>query len=122
MWPVIEIGRRRRNQPAPPHVLFEALTNPDRDPVRPWLQLLDDEVRPKVLRATEYSSVVWSSLWLERPDAIVQFDLPPDAGSGTALCWSMFVEEPLPGEELIGHMRKRVNELINANLRYTFGQ
>jgi hypothetical protein len=23
---------------------------------------------------------------------------------------------------LLGHLRKRINELINANLRYTFGQ
>src|SRR5438552_123382 len=119
---VIEIGRRKRNQPAPPHVLFEALTNPDRDPARPWLDLLDDEVPPRVIRAAEPSCVVWSSLWLKRSDAIVQFDLPPDTGSGTDLCWTMLVDEPLPDDALIGHMRKRVNELINANLRYTFGQ
>jgi hypothetical protein len=39
---VIEVGGRKRNQPAPPHVVFEALTQPDRDPQRPWLMLLDD--------------------------------------------------------------------------------
>jgi hypothetical protein len=46
---VIEIGRRKRNQPAPPHAVFEAMTHLDRDPDRPWLDLLDDEVRPQTL-------------------------------------------------------------------------
>jgi hypothetical protein len=34
---VIVIGDRRRNQPPPPHVVFEALTQPHRDLRRPWL-------------------------------------------------------------------------------------
>lgn len=28
---MLEVGKRMRNQPAPPHVIFEALTQPDRD-------------------------------------------------------------------------------------------
>jgi len=32
------------------------------------------------------------------------------------------VDQPIPDDALIGHLRKRVNQLINANLRYTFGQ
>ena len=119
---VIEIGIRQRNQPAPPHILFEALTEPDRDPARPWLELLDDEVRPSVIRAEAPSTVVWSSIWLKRPDAILKFDMPSDGGSGTDLRWVLLVDEPPPADALIGHMRKRVNQLINANLRYTFGQ
>lgn len=120
---MIEIGKRKRNQPAPPRMLFEALTNPDRDPSRLWLDLLDDEIRPQILEATPPSLVVWSSLWVKRADARIRFDLPPDAGGqGTDLCWTLFVDEPVPPEELVGHMRKRVNQLINANLRYTFGQ
>jgi hypothetical protein len=63
---MLEAGSRKRNQPAPPHIMFEALTQFDRDPARPWLEL-------------------------------------PDAA-------------------LVGHMRKRLNQLINANLRFTFGQ
>jgi hypothetical protein len=38
------------------------------------------------------------------------------------LRWRLEVEEPLPDDGLIGHMRKRLNELINANLRYSLGQ
>jgi hypothetical protein len=120
---MIEIGSRQRNQPAPPHILFEALTQPDRDPARPWLRLLEDEVRPEILRAEAPSLVLWSSLWLERPDATVRFDLPADIGrQGTALRWTLSVEVPVPDDALTGHLRKRIGQLINADLRYTFGQ
>jgi hypothetical protein len=43
---MLEAGRRQRNQPAPPHAVFEALTEPARDPDRQWLVLLDDEIEP----------------------------------------------------------------------------
>lgn len=117
-----EIGTRKRNQPAPPHVIVEALTQPHRDPTRQWLLLLDDEVSPKVLKS-ESDSLVWSSLWTERPDAVIRFDLPRDKGGyGTDLRWTLEVEEPVPDGVLVRHMCKRLNELINANMRYSFGQ
>jgi len=120
---MLEAGSRMRNQPAPPHVLFEALTQPDRDPARPWLELLHDEQRPRLVKTDGPVLVVWSSLWIKRPDAIVRFDLPADhSGYGTDLRWTLLVDEPMPDATLVGHMRKRLNQLINANLRYTFGQ
>lgn len=119
---MIEIGRRRRSQPAPPHVIFEALCDPDRDPGRRWLTLLDDEMRPRALLAESPTIVVWSSLWIVRADATVTFDLPGRGDGGTDLQWTLLVAEPAPDDALVGHMRKRLNELINANLRYTFGQ
>jgi hypothetical protein len=118
---VIEIGRRKRNQPAPPQIVFAALSNPDEDPSRPWLELLDDEQRPRVIQAEPPSVLVWSSLWVKRPDATLRFDLPLGQG-GTDLCWTLYVDEPVPDDALVGHMRKRVNQLINANLRFRFGQ
>ncbi len=119
---MIEIGSRRRAQPAPPWVVFEALTQPDRDPYRPWLKLLEDEQRPKVVRSQVPDSVVWSSLWIKRPDAVVEFELPPSSDGGTALRWTLYVDEPIPLEPLIRHMRSRLNQLINADLRFSFGQ
>ena len=120
---MITVGSRRRNQPAPPHVLYEALTTPDRDSARPWLLLLDDEVQPEIVTAEEPSLVVWSSLWRRRPEARIRFELPGDrSGYGTDLSWELLVEEPPPDASLLGHMRRRINHLINANLRYTFGQ
>jgi len=32
----------------------------------------------------------------------------------------LLVENPIPSDALLGHMRKRLNQLINANLRHTF--
>lgn len=122
---VIELGSRKRSQPAPPHVVFEALTEPDRDPARPWLDLLDDEQWPHLVEIDKPSLVVWSSLWIKRPDARVRFDLPRERGApgeGTDLHWTLLVAEPAPNADLAGHLRKRLNQLINENLRYTFGQ
>ncbi|TDC73541.1 hypothetical protein E1193_25355 [Micromonospora sp. KC606] len=119
---MIEAGSRARTQPPPPAVVFEALTQPDRDPARPWLRLLDDEQRPQILEAANPRLVVWSSLWPRRPDAQVRFELSSDGGAGTLLHWKLLVAEPLPDPSLLGHLRKRLNELINADLRYSFGQ
>lgn len=38
------------------------------------------------------------------------------------LHWKLLVAEPLPDASLRGHLRKRINELINGNLRRAFGQ
>ncbi|MER7441878.1 SRPBCC family protein [Micromonospora avicenniae] len=118
---MFEVGSRVRGQPPPPGVVFEALTEPDRDPARPRLRLLDDERAPRILRADCPHLVVWSSLWPRRPEAQIRFDLEPDGG-GTQLRWTLLVAQPLPDASLLGHLRKRLNELINAELRYTFGQ
>ncbi|MGW1061213.1 hypothetical protein [Micromonospora rubida] len=119
---MLEAGSRARSQPPPPSIVFEALTVPDRDPARPWLRLLDDEQSPQILHAEHPRLVVWSSLWPRRPDAQVRFDLVSDGGEGTQLRWTLLVAEPFPDPSLLGHLRKRLNELINANLRYAFGQ
>jgi hypothetical protein len=120
---MVEAGRRQRNQPAPPHAVYEALTQPNRDPDRQWLELLDDELEPTVLESTNPTLVVWSSIWKKRPDARIRFDLPLDAsGQGTDLCWTLTVDEPMPDESQLGHFRQRLNELINRDMRLSFGQ
>ena len=103
--------------------MHDALVDPHREATRQWLKLAADEQQPQVLEATRPDLVVWSSLWPQRPDARIRFDLPPDsAGQGTDLTWTLLVEEPEPHPALLGHLRKRINELINAELRYSFGQ
>ncbi|WP_308121076.1 hypothetical protein [Paractinoplanes bogorensis] len=111
-----------RSQPAPPHVVFGKLTDPTGDPVRPWLVLMDDEHAPTVLEASEPHSLVWSSLWPKRPDARIRFDLTSDNAGGSRVRWTLLVTEPMPDPSLLGHLRKRLNVLIHANLRFTFGQ
>jgi hypothetical protein len=98
------------------------MAHPDRDPARPWLLLLDDERPPQLISAANPVVIVWSSLWEKLPDARVRFDLASDGAAGTLLRWTLLVEKSLPDPALLGHLRKRLNELINANLRYTFGQ
>lgn len=117
---MIEVGSRLRGQPAPPHVVVASLMAPDADPARPWLLLLDDEQRPLVVEAAPPRLVVWSSLWPQQPDALVRFDVAP-AGQGTDLRWTLLVETA-PDASRLGHYRKRLNVLINRDLRYSYGQ
>lgn len=44
----------------------------------------------------------------KRPDAVIRFELPRDEGGyGTYLQWTLEVDEPIPDDGLVGHMRKR---------------
>lgn len=112
------IGSRRRGQAPPPHVVFEALTQPHRQRPRPWLFLLDDEVEPEIIEALAPERVVWSSQWPEHPSARVTIDLESEGpGLGTDLRWTLEVDEPIPSGAAIGHLRRRLNELLNRDLR-----
>ena len=118
------LGQRRRPQPAPPKYVFEKLTRPHHDPSRPWLVLLDDEVEPRVLDFDEPYMVLWSSIWTTRPKARVRFELEPrniGLSVETNLQWTLLDVDD-PGPALVGHMRKRLQQLINAEMRFTFGQ
>lgn len=62
-------------------------------------------------------------MWTGRPDAQVRFNLATDRHrQGTDLRWTLLVDPPLPEPAVLRHMRRRLDVLINANLRYTFGQ
>ncbi len=117
---VVEAGRRRRALPAPPHVVAESLREPDRDPARPWLHLLPDEQRPRVAE-TGPGLVVWSSPWPAQPEALVRFELVVGRDGGTDLTWTLLVAE-LPDRSRLGHYRRRINELVHRDLRYSYGQ
>jgi hypothetical protein len=119
----MEVLTRCRNQPAPPHVIFEALTDPERDPIRPWLFLEDGEQAPVVITSDPPGLLVWSSLWPGRPDILIRFELPRDAsGYGTDLRWTLEMDEPVPDPEELRRLRRRINLLVNGNLRDTFDQ
>ena len=116
-----KVASRRRSQPPPARFLFEALIDPHREPVRHWLDVRDNEIEPRIIEAVEPELVVWSSIWPDRPDAIIRFDIEA-VGNSTTLCWTLFVEDRVPTESEVVRLRKRINTLINANLRFTFGQ
>ncbi|MDN5748804.1 MAG: hypothetical protein L0H64_09880 [Pseudonocardia sp.] len=128
---MIEAGSRRRALPAPPHVVVESLSaavrnggrsplEPGPDAVRQWLHLLRDEQLPTVVDLAP-GLVVWSSLWPKQPEALIRFELAPERSGGTDLRWTLLVDV-LPDASRLGHYRRRINELIHANLRYSYGQ
>jgi hypothetical protein len=88
---------------------------------RPWLELLDDEQPPTILRADEPTQIIWSSLWPSRPRDFVRFELRA-AGAETALRWTLESPDAPPDASKAGHLRRRMNYLINERLRRSYGQ
>jgi hypothetical protein len=118
---MIEIGSRTRKLPAPPSVVWDSLFEPHRHGTRPWLTLLDDEVEPTILDAERPNRLVWSSLWPSRPNDEVHFELVA-IGSETSLRFTLFTPDEAPDESKTGHLRHRLNHLLFADLRYSYGQ
>ncbi|MBK8445568.1 MAG: hypothetical protein IPL41_02295 [Micropruina sp.] len=118
---MIEIASRAQKLPAPPAVVWGSLVNPERAASRPWLNLAPDEVAPRVLYPDEPHQVVWSSLWPARPNDEVHFDLAP-VGVETSLRFSLLTPDELPDQSTTGHLRYRLNHLLFADLRYSYGQ
>ena len=118
---MIEFGARARRLPAPPHVVWESLVDPDHPGTRAWLALLDDEVQPRVLSSRKPTSVVWSSLWPTRPRDEIHFELSNE-GSETSLRFTLLTPDDPPDASKAGHIRRRVNHLLFADLRSAYGQ
>src|SRR4051812_40634989 len=117
---MLDAGRRTRSPPPPPTIVFDALTEPDPGPAHRGVRLLDEEQPPRILTGDRPHLVVWSSLWPKRPDAQVRFDIASDGRAGTQLRWTLLMAEPMPDPSQLGHLRKRLNELINRDLRLSF--
>ena len=95
--------------------------DPRRSGGRQWLDLRSDEVEPRVLRAVKPELVAWSSLWPERPDDEIRFDIRP-ASNGCSLRWTLSTPRDAPEQAVVNMLRHRLNFLINAQLRFSFGQ
>lgn len=119
---VIEIGSRARRLPAPTLVVWESLTEPRRPTARPWLNLLPDEVEPRVLQAEKPDRVVWSSLWPSRPKDWVHFELTAVRGTETLLRFTLLTPDDAPDQNKAGHLRRRLNQLLFADVRFSYGQ
>ncbi len=119
---VIEIGSRARALPAPPAVVWESLVDPRRPGTRQWLALLPDEVEPGILAAERPGHVVWSSLWPSRPGDQVHFTLTNSGDGGTSLRFTLLTPDEAPDQSKTGHLRRRLNHLLFADLRFSYGQ
>jgi hypothetical protein len=117
---VNEVGSRERAQPAPSRIVWGSLTNPRAPGARLWLDLRQDETEPKIIEAVEATLVVWTSLWPSRPDDVIRFDLRP-SGEGTALRWTLSTPGEVPDAHEANRLRHRMNFLINAQLRFSYG-
>lgn len=118
---MIEYDRRTRRLPAPPRVVWADLSHPRRNSTRNWLALLSDEVEPDVLEPAPPRRLAWSSLWPSRPDDRVVFELVDRHGE-TALTFILLSAVDPPDDSKTGHIRKRMNQLLFAELRYSYGQ
>jgi hypothetical protein len=107
---------RGKAQPPPAHALFEALSNPAADQ-RQWLHLRDDELAPVVLQSDPPATVVWSSLWNDRPRDVIRFDIRDEY-----LTWTLLGEASEEDEPRLTALDHRINEIVNADLRLSFGQ
>lgn len=97
------------------------MVNPRRPNARPWLNLLPDEVDPQILQADAPDLVVWSSLWPSRPNDQVRFELRL-VRNDTALTFRLLTPDDPPDASKLGHLRHRLNHLLFADLRYSYGQ
>lgn len=88
---------------------------------RPWLVLLEDEVEPRIIDAQEPDSVIWSSLWPSRPNDRIHLELS-DAGYQTLVRFRLLTPDDAPDPSKTGHLRRRMNQLLFADLRYSYGQ
>ncbi|MEU0532882.1 hypothetical protein [Amycolatopsis tolypomycina] len=119
---MFEIGSRARTLPAPPGVVWDSLVAPRRAGTRPWLHLLADEVEPSVLTAEKPGRVTWSSLWPSRPDDRILFGLTAARDGGTLLRFTLLTPGEAPDQSKTGHLRRRLNQLLFADLRHSYGQ
>jgi len=117
---VIEYGARARALPAPPHVVRDDLVSPRRTGTRAWLDLRDDEIPPGVLESDHPSWVLWSSLWSYRPADQVSMRLSEN-GADTLLHFTLLADGDPPDDAVTGHIRRRINTLLWADLRYSYG-
>ncbi len=111
---------RARKLPAP-QIVWESLANPHQPGLRPWLVLLDDEVVPQILETQKPDWIIWSSLWPSRPNDQIKIELI-DFGSGTLVRFRPLTPDEVPDPSRTGHLRRRMNHLLFADLRFSSGQ
>jgi len=80
-----------------------------------------DEVEPNVLLARKPDEVIWSPLWPSSPDDTLHLTLST-SGSETLLGFTLLTPDQSPYPSKTGHLRRRLNHLLFADLRYSYRQ
>lgn len=62
-----------------------------------------------------------SSIWEDRPERWIRFDIEPD-GEGSFVTWTLLGPEGALDEDEVKRRRHRLDELINGHLREAFDQ
>jgi hypothetical protein len=120
MEPLTQLARRSKGQAPPPWVIWEALCDPWRSKDREWFDLRTGELAPRLLDSRKPDLVVWSSIWEDRPELRIRFEIAT-GGAGSAVTWALLGPELLSDDE-IKRRRYRIDQLINGQLRETFDQ
>src|SRR4051794_9873592 len=99
MESLTELGRRSKGQAPPPWVIWEALCDPWRSKGREWFDLCQGELAPRLLDSRKPDLLVWSSIWEDRPELMIRFEIAR-AGAGSAVTWTLLGPELLSDEEV----------------------
>lgn len=117
------IADRTRSLPAPVGIVHADLIRPTTDGPRAWLKLLPDEV-PPVTHPGGDLTLVWASIWTRHPELTIHLTCTPD-GAGCRLRFVVHAPDATPGvddDAWIGHIRRRLNQLLFGELRFSYGQ
>lgn len=117
----VPLVHRRKTQAPPPWVIWEALPDPFRPDDRSWFDVGPGERHPVVLSETKPHTLVWSSIWTDRPQSTIEILIEP-AGSGSSVTWTLVGPEGELDEAEIRLRRYRLDQVINGQLRDTFDQ
>lgn len=90
-------------------------------PARTDPELAVLEVPPRVVESDAPRGVVWSSPWPSRLGDQVVLELA-DAGSETALTFTLLVDGDMPDASKTGHIRRRINQLLFAHLPFSYAK
>ena len=117
---LVELVKRRKTHAPPPSIVWEALNDPSRSTRSwSWFVPLDGEIVPTVISSSKPHSVVWGSIWQDRLELRIQFELEPD-GPGSFVTWRLFGRSNEFDAEDLSRRRHRLNYLINGQLRAYF--
>jgi hypothetical protein len=123
MAELVTLVSRRRAQDPPAWVVFESLVDPlNPNARRSWFDVRPGEVPPKILEQRRPDRVVWSSIWADHPDLVIEFDIDGGDRAGCIVTWRLLGRDAELDDQDVRDLRYRLNQLINGQLRDTFDQ